>query len=96
MADGTPWKHDLSHDSTISLWVAGAVMNMARLPKNEVTFYCEKFSSSTKFETSLYMNCSCWLVIQSGKKVSDSFALFEVKLVLFRCNFGYVKVLPHS
>ena len=32
MADGTPWKHDLSHDSTISLWVAGAVMNMARLP----------------------------------------------------------------
>ena len=33
MADGTPWKHDLSHDSTISLWVAGAVMNMARLPK---------------------------------------------------------------
>ena len=33
MADGTPWKHDLSHDSTISLWVPGAVMNMAGLPK---------------------------------------------------------------
>ena len=34
MADGTPWKHDLSHDSTISLWVAGAVMNMAGLPNS--------------------------------------------------------------
>ena len=32
MAGGTFWKGDLTHDSTISLWVAGAVMNMARLP----------------------------------------------------------------
>ena len=32
MADGTPWKHDLSHNSTISLWVPGAMMNMAGLP----------------------------------------------------------------
>ena len=32
MADGTPWKHDLSHDSTISLWVPGAMMKMAGLP----------------------------------------------------------------
>ena len=45
MADGTSWKHYLSHDSTISLWVAGAVMNMARLPKKGIivganTKYC--------------------------------------------------------
>ena len=33
MADGTPWKHDLSNDSTISLWVAGDMMNMAGLPR---------------------------------------------------------------
>ena len=35
MAGGTFWKGDLTHDSTISLWVPGAVMNMARLPKYE-------------------------------------------------------------
>ena len=41
MAGGTLWKGDLTHDSTISLWVAGAVMNMARLPKIWSVFMLE-------------------------------------------------------
>ena len=41
MAGGTFWKGDLTQDSTISLWVAGAVMNMARLPKIWSVFMLE-------------------------------------------------------
>ena len=34
--------------------------------------------------------------VQSGKKVSGRFALYELKWVLFKWFFDYVKVLPYT